>query len=121
MLSSPRLVQLTGRSSPMPVWQDYILRRYDSVVHLVTAADGAEAYYKRGQVQDDSGHSVFRKETPDEAVALDRRLQQCWASHPCHVVVNNDASGFEGKLRRATDVVLGVARRLHPQDQPVGG
>lgn len=96
--------------------QEYILQRYDAILHLVTAADGAEAHYKRGRVLDDSGQAVFRKESPHEAVSLDRKLQQCWDGHPCHVVVRNEASGFEGKLRVATDTVLAIARRLHPQE-----
>ena len=32
--------------------------RYDGVVHLVTAADGAPSHYKYGVVEDDSGGQV---------------------------------------------------------------
>jgi len=98
--------------------EDYILSRYDGVVHLVTAADGAESFYKSGQTHDNLGNYVFRKETPSEAVDLDQRLQSCWASHPCHVVVVNDEGGFGGKLRVATETVLRIARRTHPQTRP---
>ena len=34
------------------------LTRYDGVVHLVTAADGAETHYKHGVVTDDRGQTV---------------------------------------------------------------
>ena len=34
------------------------------VIHLVTAADGAEKHYKFGHTTDDAGLAVFRRETP---------------------------------------------------------
>ena len=37
---------------------EYLLKRYDGVVHLVTAADGAETHYKHGVVTDDRGQTV---------------------------------------------------------------
>lgn len=46
------------------------VKRYDGVLHLITAADGARQFYKSGQVQDDAGHDVIRRETADEAVEL---------------------------------------------------
>ena len=79
------------------------LTRYDGVVHLVTAADGAETHYKHGVVTDDRGQTVYRRETPAEAVAQDRKLQQAWAEHPYHVVVSNGAQGFKQKIEQATE------------------
>ena len=35
--------------------EDYILERYDGVVHLETAAKGAEDFYKNGWTKDDMG------------------------------------------------------------------
>lgn len=36
--------------------EDYILSRYDGVVHLVTAADGAVGFYKSGRTHDNLGN-----------------------------------------------------------------
>ena len=118
--------------------------RYDGVVHLVTAADGAPEHYKYGVVEDDSGgqvcglraqqwtaspclsvllrapsrrsiphavqpvhslstcvlclhayppypraYQVYRRETPTEAIEIDRKLQAAWAAHAGHVIVGS--------------------------------
>ena len=44
-------------------------RRYEAVVHLVTAADGAEAFYTLA-------NNKARSETAEEAKAMDLRSQQ---------------------------------------------
>ena len=95
---------------------EYLLKRYDGVVHLVTAADGAEAHYKHGLVTDDRGQTVYRRETPAEAVAQDRKLQQAWSAHHCHVVVSNGEQGFMQKIEQATEAVLRIARTQHPTE-----
>jgi predicted ATPase len=115
------------------VTEDYILRRYDGVIHMVTAADGAETFYKHRETTDDQGNVVFRRENPAQAIEQDRRTQDCWASHPHLVVVRNpqeddvpdvepDDSVYIGsgegafgrKLALVTDSVLAIARRAHP-------
>lgn len=99
-----------------------ILQRYDGVVHMVTAADGAAPFYKHGDVQDDAGNWVHRRETPEEAVELDHRTRSCWEQHPRHVVVHNPQAEqhgrldpvdpvFEEKLAVATEAVLRIARQ----------
>ena len=93
------------------------LLRYDGVIHLVTAADGAEEHYKYGIVQDDRGGRVFRRETPAEAIEQDRKLQEAWQANTHHVVVpNGGARGFVSKLEEATEAVLAIARLLHPTE-----
>ena len=47
--------------------------RYDAVFHLVTAADGAEAFYT-------TENNAARTVTVEEAIALDRRLISAWIS-----------------------------------------
>ena len=49
--------------------------RYNAVFHMVTAADGASAFYTLENNQ-------ARTETPEQAVDLDRRTQKCWLGHP---------------------------------------
>ena len=73
------------------------------------------------------GTQVYRRETPAEAIEIDRKLQAAWAEHPSHVVVANaapasssadggggGAGGFETKLETATEAVLRIARATHP-------
>jgi len=99
------------------ITNEYTYQRYDGVIHLVTAADGAEEHYKFGVVEDDSGNKVYRRETPVEAVEQDRKLRQAWAAHPKHVIVaNGHPRGFQGKVQEATDAVLAIAKLAHPDE-----
>ena len=63
------------------ICEEYMHKRYDGVVHLVTAADGARAHYKHGHVLDDAGGVVIRREGPEEAVEQDLKLRKVWAPH----------------------------------------
>jgi len=117
------------------------VRRYDGVIHLVTAANGAPSFYKQGHTTDDVGnpvhkdppaavHSsrnlccssssnilqVFRHESVEQAVALDEQMQRCWKLHPNQVIVNNDPTAdpkasFHEKQVRATAAVLKIATK----------
>ena len=81
---------------------------------MVTAADGATEYYKYGTVKDDSGNVVIRRETPEQAVALDLKMRECWKAHPQLHVVGNGPGGFGEKLESAAAVVLQLAEKTHP-------
>jgi len=48
------------------------------VLHLVTAADGAEKFYTLENNQ-------ARSETPEVARIVDRKTQMVWNGHPYHV------------------------------------
>ena len=65
--------------------------RYDAVLHLVTAADGAPSFYK--------GVAGVRLETPEEARELDQKTLRAWSAHPAVFVFKNDV-GFASKMRR---------------------
>ena len=52
--------------------------RYDMVIHLVTAADGAEEYYTLE-------NNAARTETPEVAKMLDKMTQGVWNGHPNYV------------------------------------
>ena len=69
-----------------------LLDSYDAVFHLVTAADGAEAYYSL----DNNG---ARYETPAQAVEMDRRGIRCWSSHR-HLRIIDNSTGFDEKMER---------------------
>jgi hypothetical protein len=55
-------------------------QRYDAVYHLVTAADGAEAFYSLA-------NNKGRSETLNAALEQDRRTQAVWAGHPHHTIM----------------------------------
>ena len=56
-------------------------RRYDAVFHLVTAADGAEEFYGKG--------NDARYESEKEAILIDKKLQLAWLGHPRHEIIDN--------------------------------
>ena len=58
-------------------------QRYTAVLHLVTAADGAPTHYARWP-------DAHRPETPEQAIHLDRLLQQVWGSHPLYFRLSNE-------------------------------
>ncbi|CAJ1349920.1 unnamed protein product [Effrenium voratum] len=95
--------------------EEYMLARYNMIVHLTSAADGAEEYYKWGKTVDDSGHAVIRGEPPEKARELDHKLRDCWRQHPRWVLIHNGPDGFKGKLQRATDSIMKLASEIHPQ------
>ena len=66
--------------------------RYNAVFHLVTAADGADAYYTLENNQ-------VRTETPEQAIEVDKKTQKAWLGHP-HMFVFDNSTDFEGKLQR---------------------
>lgn len=74
--------------------------RYDTVVHLVTAAIGAEKFFSHET-------NEHRLEGVEEAVRVDEALRAGWSGHPNLQVVNNEGT-FEDKLNRAIAAVLEV-------------
>lgn len=83
-----------------------VAARYDAVVHMVTAADGAEGAYS-------TANNEARTETPERAIALDRAVQAAWLGHPHLVVVGNDGS-FDQKLTRTLAAVLNILGEPEP-------
>ncbi len=66
--------------------------RYDAVFHLVTAAKGAVEFYT-------TANNTARKESPEEAAAMDDKFIYAWTGHPHFRVIDN-STGFEAKMRR---------------------
>lgn len=65
---------------------------YDAVFHLVTAARGAAEFYT-------TDNNQARKESVEEAIAVDDRLIAAWTGHPRLRIIDN-ATGFEDKMKR---------------------
>ena len=68
-------------------------QRYDAILHLVTAADGAESFYTLANNQ-------TRTETPEQARGMDQRTLDCWTGHE-HLYIVDNSTPFEEKIRRA--------------------
>jgi len=68
-------------------------QRYDAILHLVTAADGAEPFYTLA-------NNAVRTETPEEARLMDQKTLDCWTGHE-HLYIVDNSTSFEEKMRRA--------------------
>lgn len=71
--------------------------RYDLVIHLTTAAHGAEQFFT-------NSNNPARQCTPELARTLDDRSKAVWTGHPRHHILDN-STDFEGKMRRAVGAV----------------
>ena len=73
-------------------------KRYDAVIHMVTAANGAEKFYTLE-------NNPARKEGAELARQLDDRIIRAWTGHPKLRVIDNSTS-FQRKLQRVTQEVM---------------
>ncbi len=85
-------------------------QRYAAVLHLVTAADGAVAHYKRWP-------DAHRPETPEQAVQLDRLLQRVWGGHPRYFRIDNEGRdwanlGWSAKSGKARGILASLLVNL---------
>lgn len=83
-----------------------IYDRYDSVLHLVTAADGAEEFYQwNDPTKEDTGNNPARSETPEQARVLDKKTLKVWVGHP-HLRVFDNSTSFKEKKQRVVKEVF---------------
>lgn len=75
-----------------------LLDHYDMVLHLVTAADGAENFY----TLENNG---ARTETIEEARDLDKRTMNAWQNHNNLHIIDN-STNFQEKVNRVLNEVL---------------
>lgn len=66
--------------------------RYNGVIHLVTAADGAMEFYT-------GDNNTARLETPEDALRFDHGIRESWLGHPHFKIIDN-RTDFEGKIKR---------------------
>lgn len=84
-------------------------RRYEAVIHLETAANGAEKFYT-------GENNKARYESSEEARALDKKLIDSWTGHPAFYVVDNlQGQDFQEKVNRAVDCVFKMIGMPTPQ------
>ena len=74
--------------------------RYDAVLHLVSAADGAEQFYT-------TATNKKRTEGIELARVLDKKVINAWSEHP-HLRVINNHEDFETKLERVLQEISDV-------------
>ena len=74
--------------------------RYDAVLHLVTAADGAAEFYT-------TSNNEARTEGVELACTLDKKLRGAWTGHP-HLRVISNSENFEHKIRRVLREISNV-------------
>ncbi|KAI9136438.1 AAA domain-containing protein [Paraphysoderma sedebokerense] len=72
--------------------------RYDCVVHLVTAADGAEAFYQ-------NENNNIRSEGIELARQIDSVIKNAWIGHPYYTIIDN-TTNFDKKCHRVIEAVL---------------
>jgi predicted ATPase len=73
-------------------------RRYEQVIHLTTAANGAEKYYNLAS-------NEARYESIEEACRVDSKIQNAWTGHYNFSVIDNNYDNFEDKITRAITTV----------------
>lgn len=77
-------------------------RRYESVIHMVTSADGAANFYT-------DQNNEARYETVAQAIELDKKLINAWVGHPLFCIIDNRESvSFSKKIDRVLDAVFKV-------------
>lgn len=84
-------------------WNEIYLRdsRYDAVIHMVTAADGAEKYY-------DLDTNEARYEDLEKARVVDQSLQKHWSGHSQLCLIDNNCPSFDEKIKKAERTVLNL-------------
>lgn len=80
-------------------WSTVSLRdkRYDAVIHMVTAAIGAQQFYTHA-------NNAARYETVEQAQEVDFKLINAWVGHK-HLRIIDNSTDFKGKIQRVTDAV----------------
>lgn len=102
---------ITSREGTTPA---ALRQRYDAVLHLVSAADGAEQYYTtatnatRYEKADEEGLRIARE--------LDKKVIHAWTGHP-HLRVINNHDDFDQKLQRVIKEISGVLGLPQPFEE----
>lgn len=74
--------------------------RYDAIMHLVSAAFGAEEFYTLA-------NNTARRETLEEARDAEKRTSGVWIGHP-HLRAIDNSTDFELKMKRVLQAVCRV-------------
>lgn len=83
--------------------------RYDAVLHLVSAADGAEQFYT-------TANNKERTEGLEKARELDKKVINAWTGHPHLRVINNHVN-FDNKIYRVLKEISSVLSLPQPIEE----
>lgn len=78
--------------------RDEHFQRYFGVIHLQTAAIGAEAHYRRWP-------DAHRPETLEQAAETDYLCACAWRSHPRYILIDNTGRDWPDKMRAVSDLL----------------
>jgi hypothetical protein len=78
-----------------------ILKRYDLVCHLVSAADGKPEFFGNAT-------NANRSENVEEAKVLDSRTRACWSKHN-NIHIFDNSTSFDMKTKKCKDVIVNSA------------
>lgn len=93
-----------------------IYARYDGILHLVTAADGALKFYKwNDPTKEDVGNNAARSESPEEAIVKDKKTLDAWIGHP-HLRVFDNSTDFNGKIQRVVEEIFAMLGEPIPKE-----
>ena len=81
--------------------------RYDAVLHLVSAANGAEQFYT-------TSNNKERKEGLELARELDKKVINAWTGAP-HLRVINNSEDFDKKLNRVLKEISSILELILPR------
>ena len=83
--------------------------RYDHIIHLVTAANGAEPFYSLEQAgqEGEGGEVSARTESVEQARELDVQTLDAWSGAKNHWIVGNEQveDSFEKKREKVKDIL----------------
>jgi len=72
--------------------------RYDAILHMVTAADGADEFYA-------SLTNEARYESKDDAIIKDKRLRDAYMGHSKWCFISNRTLDFNTKINNAKEAI----------------
>ena len=72
--------------------------RYDAILHLVTAADGAKQFYA-------CLNNEARYESVEEAIEKDKKLREAYMGHRRWVFVSNNFRDFNQKIKYTQECI----------------
>lgn len=82
--------------------EEVLAQRYNAIIHMVSVAIGAEAYYT-------SENNSVRIESLEESRELDGKTYDSWKVHPHLFRVDNSSHVFQDKLDKVFSIILELA------------
>mgnify|MGYP001853572773 FL=1 len=77
-----------------------LMNRYDAVIHMTTAADGAEEFYSNES-------NSARYESIEEAKLIDKEILKAWTGHNKLRIISNNGT-FEDKINAVLETVCSI-------------